>query len=610
MQRANGGCFGEEPTVKLMARLMEHEKPSLKPVLILWFFICVFLVFGARDIIATRAGWDPDDQLRLVQLRDFLAGQSWFDSTQYRLNPPDGGPMHWSRLIELPLALIVLMAKPLFGQAAAEMIAGTAVPLIGLGLVAYMLSRIATRLGNAEAGAIAIILTLFSTPLLPQFQPMRIDHHGWQTVLAVLALWTMFWSDKKRGGIILGLALATWMHISLEGLPAAAAFFLLLGWRWVIEKEHGQRLIWTISSFALASILLFLGTQSNWLNAAPFCDTMSPPYLAAIILAAGVMLPAIAATPDNRRWRLVASLGAGAAAVAAILLIAPQCSRGAFGNLDPLVREYWYVNINEGQPIWHQYAKDALIMIAAPLCGIPALIALQAKAIGGKANKDLRVAGYFLIYAILVSFLVFRTVTVAAAFAIPLVAVWINSLFQSYRRSQVPRTRILLVACMLFLIVPGALIAEGYNGIEGIFSKPEKASVISERIADEKCQSVPSVTALSKLPRASFLVPFDMGPSILLTTQHSVLASSHHRNEKAMHDHIEIWRSLPDKSFGFIKAHGIQYIAACPSEGELKYYAEKHPKGLWALLVKGTPPVWAKPMPDMGKGIKVWRILI
>jgi hypothetical protein len=604
MPRANGVCFVEYRPEKLM----EREKQSLKPLLILWLVMCAILIFSAHNIITTRAGWDPDDKLRLVQLRDFLAGQSWFDNTQYRLNPPDGGLMHWSRLIELPLALIVLITKPLFGQAVAEMIAGTAVPLIGLGLVAYMLSRIATRLGNAEAGTIAIILTLFSMPLLPQFQPMRIDHHGWQIVLAVLALWTMFWPDKKRGGIVLGLALATWMHISLEGLPAAAAFFLILGWRWVIEKAHGQRLIWTISSFASASVMLFLGTQPNWLNAAPYCDTISPPYLAAIIVAAGIMLPSIAAKPDNRRWRLAASLGAGAAAIAAILIIAPQCSRGAFGNLDPLVRDYWYFNINEGLPIWHQNAKDVLIMIAAPLCGIPALFALQAKAIGGKANKDLRVAGYFLIYAIVVSFLVARTVSVAAAFAIPLVAVWINSLFQLYRRSQVQQTRILLVAFMLFLIVPGALIAQGYDSIRSIFSEPEKASEVSARIADEKCQSVQSVSALSKLPRARFLAPFDMGPTILLTTPHSVLASSHHRNEKGMHDHIEIWRSLPDKSFGFIKLHGIQYIAACPSQAELEYYVKKHPKGLWGLLAKGTPPAWLEPMPDMGKGIKLWRV--
>ena len=29
-----------------------------------------------------------DDAMRLVEVRDFLAGQGWFDLTQYRLGPP------------------------------------------------------------------------------------------------------------------------------------------------------------------------------------------------------------------------------------------------------------------------------------------------------------------------------------------------------------------------------------------------------------------------------------------------------------------------------------------------------------------------------------------
>ena len=588
---------------------MGKEKHNFKALLIIWLIISAILLFSARDNIITRAGWDPDDQLRLVQLRDFLGGQSWFDTNQYRLNPPHGAPMHWSRLIELPLALVILITRPFFGQDIAEMISCALVPLITLGLLAYILGRIATRLGNAEAGVVAIFLTLTSTTLLPQMEPMRIDHHGWQIVLAAVSLWTMFWRDKKRGGIVLGIALATWMHISLEGLPAAAAFFVLLGWRWIIEKAHGQRLIWTISSFALASILLFVGTQAHPLSALPYCDTISPPYLVAILLAAAIMIPAIAAMPDGRLWRLAAASLAGGAAISAILWIAPQCAHGAFGNLDPLVRTYWYDHINEGLPVWHQNIKDALIWLAPALCGIPALLAVNAKAIGSKATQDLRITGYFLIYAILISLLVFRTVAVAAAFAIPLVAVWIVALFHSYRRSDKPAHRIALVALMLFLLVPGALVAQTVSVFEGVFSTPKNAVDIASDAATEKCESVRSVAKLAELPRGNFVAPFDIGPTILLTTTHKVLASSHHRNAQGMHDHIEIFRSAPDAAHAFIKAHAINYIAACPSEAEMEFYTENSPTGLWSLLKQGKAPPWLEPIPDMGKGMKIWRVL-
>ncbi len=588
---------------------MEKKAHNLKPLLILWLIISAILIFSTRDTIITRAGWDPDDQLRLVQLRDFLGGQSWFDTSQYRLNPPTGAPMHWSRLIELPLALVVLMTRPFFGQDVAEMTACAVVPLVTLGLLAYILGRIATRLGDRKTGIIAIFLTLSSTTLLPQMQPGRIDHHGWQIVLAALSLWTMFWPDKKRGGIVLGLALATWMHISLEGLPAAAAFFVLLGWRWIIEKAHGQRLVWTIGSFALATVGLFFGTQGHPFSALPYCDTISPPYVLAIVLAAGIMLPAIGAKPENRIWRIAAAVAAAGAAVAAILSIAPQCAHGAFGNLDPLVRDYWYAHINEGLPVWHQDIRDALIWLAPAVCAIPAYIALHRRAVDEKAIQDLRISGYFLIYAILISLLVFRTVAVAGAFAIPLVAVWISRLFEAYKASPSPVARVSMVALMLFLLVPGALVAQAATMLGGIIAKPETAAEKANEIATDKCESVRSIATLSALPRGNFVAPFDIGPAILMTTPHSVLASSHHRNERGMHDHIEIFRSAPDTSLTFIKAHRINYIAACPGEAELELYAEKHPRGLWGLLSRGQTPAWLEKMPDMGKGIKVWRVL-
>ena len=56
-----------------------------------------------------------DDAMRLVEVRDLIAGQGWFDLTQYRLDPP-GLPMHWSRVIDAPLAAIILMLRPLVGH--------------------------------------------------------------------------------------------------------------------------------------------------------------------------------------------------------------------------------------------------------------------------------------------------------------------------------------------------------------------------------------------------------------------------------------------------------------------------------------------------------------
>ena len=584
---------------------MGRKSLPVGPVLVLWLIISAILIWSSWIQITTLSGWDPDDQLRLVQLRDFIGGQSWFDSTQYRMNAPDGAPIHWSRLVEIPLAALVLLLTPIVGQPVAEMIAGSAVPLLLLGAIAAMLGQIATRLANAEAGVLAALLTLISPALLLQLRPMRIDHHGWQIFFAVLALWTMLWPDKRRGGLVLGLALALWLHISLEGAPLTAAFFVLLGWRWIIEKAHGLRLAYTICAFAGASTLLYFGTQRDLLTT--YCDSISPPHIVAIIMAAVIMLPAIAAVPEQRRMRLGAAAVAGAAALGSIMLIAPQCAGGAFAGLDPLVREYWYVHINEGLPIWRQDWSNILVMAAMLFCGIAAMVAVQGSRMPG-ANKDIRVAGFFLLYAALLSLLVFRAVSVAAAFSVPLIAIWINQLFQRYRRSNKPANRVGLVALMLFLVTPGPLVAQFYKLGERAFRTPPGLNTLAEESASEKCQTPKSVTALATLPKSRFVAPFDMGPTILLTTPHQVLASSHHRNAAGMHDHIEIFRSEPNKARSIIIKRGITYIAACPGEAELNYYARKDPGGLWDQLSKGKTISWLQSMPDMGNGIKIWRV--
>lgn len=548
-----------------------------------------------------RSGWDPDDQLRMVQLRDFLNGQSWFDTTQYRMNGDEGAPMHWSRLVELPLALIILLLSPVIGQAAAEMAAGTAVPLLGLGLTAYVIGRIAAHLASREAGLAAALITLISPAILMQFRPMRIDHHGWQIAMAALALWTVFWPNKRQGGIILGLALAIWLHISLEGAPMTAAFFLLLGWRWIFEKAHGQRLIWTITSFALASFALFMGTQAAGLSASVYCDTISPPHIAAIAIAAAIMLPAIAATPKDRRIRLALAAAAGAAAIAMLFWLAPSCRAGAFGNLDPVVRGHWYIYVNEGLPVWYQRAATAAALLAAPLCGVAALLFLFKDSVGNNRSA-LRIAGFFMIYALALSLIVFRTVSVATAFAIPVIAAWIMILFQNYRRARTPLRRISMVAAMLLLLVPGAVAGQMARLI---MPPPPLAKSAAE---SKKCQAVSSVTALDHLPKARLLAPFDMGPAILLTTRHEILASSHHRNEGAMRDHINIFLSEPAKSRAIIARRKITHIAICRGEAEMNNYAKSHPAGLWAQMERGNIPGWLQPMPPVGANIQLWRV--
>ena len=572
-------------------------------ILGIWLLLSAALISSGWNHIRVGVGWDPDDQLRLVQLRDLLHGQGWFDNRQYRLNPPDGAPMHWSRLIEVPLAAIVLLCAPLLGQATAEIIASTAVPLCVFGIIIFLLARIAAHVGGQVAGVSAAIIAALSAPLVMQLRPMRIDHHGWQIAMAVLALACLFHRNARKAGLVLGAALSVWLHISLEGAPMSVAFFLFLGGQWLIYPEESRRLFWTILAFALSSLALFLGTQAQGLGAAIYCDTVSPPHVWAILAAAAIMLPATRMAPRQLLLRAAILLTAGGAALLVIALQAPQCVSGAFGTLDPLVREYWYIYVNEGLPVWRQDLDSAAMLLAGPVVGFVSGLYLLFTARGPERSKLVTLV-FFTAYATLLSFLVFRTVAVASAYAAIPAAVLAARLFARYRQEGIAIRRITYVAFILLLIVPSAAV----NTLLDL--RPEKKTA-QERLTGTSlasCESARSVSALDALPKGQFVAPFDMAPMILARTKHSVLASSHHRNERAMHDHIQIFRSVPDDSHQLMRMRKITYLAVCVDEEELANYKRKDPKGLWGQMSKGDVPAWLERLPAIGKGIRVWRV--
>ncbi len=575
------------------------------PAFLIWLALAMLLVWLSRDAILTRSGWDPDDQLRLVQLRDFLGGQSWFDTSQHRLNAPDGAPMHWSRLIELPLAGLILLFRPLLGQAGAEMVAGTLVPLGCFGAVALMLGKVANELGGRIAGLVAVMMTMVSPAISMQLRPMRIDHHGWQLVCAALSLWSLFWPSPRKAGLATGSALAVWLHISLEGAPSAVVFFALLGWRWAVQGENGTRLTTTVATFTIASLGLFFGTQAEGLSATNFCDTIAPAHVAAIVVAAAVMVPSAFLLPVNRWARLGAAALAALAAAAVLYVLAPQCAEGAFATMDPVVRDYWYIRVSEGMPVWHQKAGIAFSLLGIPLGGLLTLAFLtRNRALERPAEWSV-----LLVYGFLLAMLVFRTISVATLMAVPVLAVGIAAMFARYRGETVAARRIGYVALMIVMLMPGVFVSQAVTIAAPSVAKQAEADRAVELKAEVGCESLASVSQLRHLKNARILAPFDIGPAILLTTPHQVLASSHHRNEAGMRAHIDIYRLPEADSHKIVEQRGITHIVACTDEAEMKGYEKRNATGLWAQLAKGNRPAWLEPVELPGSALKIWRVV-
>jgi len=142
---------------------------------------------GVYDAMST------DDAMRFVEVRDLINGQGWFDLWQYRLNPP-GVLMHWSRVIDLPLTVSILLLKPLIGVHDAESVTLFSLALLLFAVALALVVAIARQMsdGAVTSQIGAAVLAMLAKPALIHFQPGAIDHHNAQIdLLLALILFTL-----------------------------------------------------------------------------------------------------------------------------------------------------------------------------------------------------------------------------------------------------------------------------------------------------------------------------------------------------------------------------------------------------------------------------------
>ena len=89
-------------------------------------FVLIAAAFVLRALLAankTPLLADTDDAMRLVMVRDFLNGQNWYDLIQHRLDVPYGASIHWSRLVDLCIATLLVVFHPLAGSSTETIVA-------------------------------------------------------------------------------------------------------------------------------------------------------------------------------------------------------------------------------------------------------------------------------------------------------------------------------------------------------------------------------------------------------------------------------------------------------------------------------------------------------
>ena len=572
------------------------EQPGAAPrgfwrnIVLAWLAVSAVLIVRTWSAIHSFQLADPDDALRLVQVRDLLAGQGWFDLHQYRIDPPAGVATHWSRLVDSPLALTILLLRPLLGQALAEQAAAVIVPLLTLLSAMLLTARLALKLYGARAAYASCLVWIMALTALAQLQPMRIDHHGWQIVAVLAALNGALSAHARRGGWIIGTALGLGMSISLELLPFTALFAAVLGLRWLRDPAARGWLVHMLGALALTSAASYLATRG--LVADNHCDTISPDHLAGFGLAA-ILVAGIAKLRNVPRPVLVLLLGASALLVGlGYLTLSPQCLAGPFAALDPLVRSVWYNNVLEGMPVWRQAFPTMVQMIIPPLAGL-LIVLLSYWRAGPDRRSLLGDLALLLGGVVLIALLVSRFSAVAAAIAtVPLgfaISEWL-------RRASTMRlsARLLVLPLILLVVLPGFAAEQ----LKTRFATPPPVdSQGPAPVLGRGCSLPGSLPTLAQIPPATMFAPFEISPTLLLETRHKVIATGHHRAAAAMHDVIAAFLAPPASAEAIVRQHGAAYVVACSDLIEARNYRAFAPAGLMAQLLAGQTPSWLEPLP-------------
>ncbi len=581
-----------------------------RSVLLAWVAISLLMLTASGGRLSTANFVDGDDALRLQQVRDLLGGQGWFDLHQYRVAPPEGVAMHWTRVVDIPIAAVILLLRPLLGQGPAESIAIVVVPLLNLLAAMALAARLAARQFGPRIGIVAALLVAAAVPASFRMMPLRIDHHAMQFVLALVALNGLFAYTPRMGGALAGAALALALAISLESLPLA----VIVGGLCTLRLWRGQSawLIGYLLSLSLASLALFLATRGLG-DLAQHCDAVSPVHVVALLWMGGgtaMVLPRLGDRPPLVRLLAVGLIGAGAIGLAAVW--APQCLAGnAFASVDPLVRKVWLDSVLEGLPVWRQEPGFAATIILLPLLGLIACLRLATRA------ADRGVQLFWLDYALvllgatLVGLLVARASGASCLFATVPAAWQFAEQFARWRQDSLLVRRMGRVVVMIALLLPGVLVDQGVRLLEPAGQAPEGRA--SEARAQGEvalgCDFTRAVPALAALPKGTLLTGLDMGPTVLVTTGHTVVATAHHRASAAIRDVIDAFLGPDEAARQIMARRGATMVVICPGGSEARFYAEKAPAGFVAHLMSGKAPGWLEPvaMPE-ASGVRVWRV--
>lgn len=544
------------------------------------------------------SGGDNDSVLRLVQVRDLIAGQGWFDPVQYRMGPEGGFAMHWSRLVDLPIALLVAA----FGETAALIVWPSL--LFALGLFAIV--RAAREAAGDAAVLPAAVLGGMALHASGNFVPAALDHHNVQLVLTLAALLCLLRAPASpRAGLLAGGFAAAMLAVGMETAPYAAAACAVVSLAFLIRGEEEARLargfgaaFAGVGAAALAAAL----PARDWLSVQ--CDAFSFPQ-ASLAMLGGGGLALIACVPALRqsRARRAAALCALAVPAAWLALAAfPQCLGDPYAGVDPQLKRYWLDAVSEARSAASVFLSRPILFLGSYATPLLALLVLAWTVARKGMDRSRAVLAAFLLAALAVSAWQVRGAVFALAIAVIVLAGWVAGLRSRALREGGTRAQLAMAAGWI------ASFSLSWQ-LAGALLLPAGAAEGQEK-AGGRCYAHADYEALAALPPGLVLAVSNQGSPILRNTPHSVLNGPYHRNNEGNRAALDMLMGGEDEARAAALGRGVDYVVLCRGNPETAFLVRSAPQGLLADLDAGRAPAWLTPLAaGQDEALKIYRIV-
>jgi hypothetical protein len=589
------------PIERILALLERHWKLI---TIAAWLLFCAWFVFARWSNIIAFALGDTDDNMRIMQVRALLSGQDWFDLRQYRLNPPFGANMHWSRLVDLPLAALILLFRPLVGGPDAERIAAAVAPMLPYLILLFGVALTARRLIDRRAFMLPIIAMIVAGLTNSMFMPERLDHHGWQLALLSVSIAGLADPRRVRGGLTLGLSSALSLAIGLEMviyLALAGAATVLF---WVADADQRRRLLAYAVSLGGGTALAFL-VFASYANRIAVCDALSPVWLSNALLGSALLLAVAWRTPGDWRFRLGLAAGAGMIVAAFHAIAWPHCLTRLEG-VSPEVYDLWLSNVREARPIYRHGWQMTTLILALP---VTALIGWALLAWRNRGDSDLlrRTIAVAVPGVVAMLLLFWQTRTGPAAQLLAVVGatavVWVLApAFDRSTRAVVRTLGVVAVALVGF----GALVPLGLKLAPAKTPTPREIEIEK---ANRLCNFITSYRPVAQQPKGTVFTFLDYSPRLITLTHHDAIMGPYHRNGEQIADVMKAFRGSAEEARRIFAKYRSDYLLTCPNSSTTTIFLSQAKDGFYGQLAKGQLPDWLTPVPlPRDSPFKMWKI--